>query len=119
MSAVLPNNAPPAMQESPGLWTLAWRRLQDDRVGMVCLAIVAAYLAMMLASWGGLVARDWNKEKGVSYANPAFLAGAENLEAREVTNKDLVTRAKRWTSPTCDRSPRATRSGRSAPRRSP
>ncbi len=94
MSAVLPNALPPVMQESPGLWTLAWRRLLNDRVGVVCLAIVAAYLAMMIASYTGLVAGDWSKEKGVSYANPSFLAGAENLEAREVTNKDVSSRAK-------------------------
>ncbi len=79
MSSVISNYSLPAPQESPGLWTLAWRRLLGDRVGLVCLAIVATYLAMMLASYAGLVARDWNKEKGVSYANPAFLAGAENL----------------------------------------
>ena len=30
---------------SPGLWALAWRRLRADRVGMVSLAIVAAFLA--------------------------------------------------------------------------
>ncbi len=94
MSTVLPNALPPVMQESPGLWTLAWRRLLNDRVGVVCLAIVTAYLAMMIASYTGLVAGDWSKEKGVSYANPSFLAGAENLEAREVTNKDASSRAK-------------------------
>ncbi len=94
MSAVLPENARPARQESPGLWMLAWRRLLDDRVGVACLAVVAVYLAMMLASFTGLVAGDWNQEKGVSYANPAFLAGAENLEAREVTGKDVTSRAK-------------------------
>jgi peptide/nickel transport system permease protein len=94
MSAVIESNIPPAQRHSPGLWVLAWRRLLNDRVGMVCLAIVGAYLAMMMASYAGIIARDWNKEKGVSYANPAFLAGAENLEAREVTNKDAATKAK-------------------------
>ena len=29
---------------SPGLWTLAWRRLRADRVGMVSLVIVAAFI---------------------------------------------------------------------------
>jgi peptide/nickel transport system permease protein len=94
MSAVLPSSTPPVRQESPGLWTLAWRRLLNDRVGVIALAVVVVYLAMMLASFAGLIAGDWNKEKGVSYANPAFLAGAENLEAKEVTNKDASSRAK-------------------------
>ncbi len=94
MSAVLPKTLPPVREASPGLWALAWRRLRADRVGVISLAVVVAFLAMMLASWGGLVAKDWNKERGVSYANPAFLAGAENLEAKEVTNRDFGTQAK-------------------------
>ncbi len=93
MSAVLTNNTPPSRQESPGLWTLAWRRLQNDRVGMVSLVVVVFFLAMMLASFAGLIARDWAKEAGVSYANPAFLAGAENLEARAVASREGATLA--------------------------
>ena len=47
---------------SPGLWTLAWRRLRRDHVGMVSLAIVAAFLVLMILSGigphrEGLVAR--------------------------------------------------------------
>ena len=81
MSAVLTDkNVPPPPQESPGLWTLAWRRMKNDRVGMISLAVVVLFLAMMLASKAGIIASDWYKEKGVSYANPSFLAGAENLE---------------------------------------
>jgi peptide/nickel transport system permease protein len=93
MSTIVANNIPPAPQESPGLWTLAWRRLKDDRVGMVSLTIVIAFITMMVASYAGLIARDWAREKGVSYANPSFLAGAENLEAKAVTNKDFGTKA--------------------------
>src|SRR5512134_982070 len=58
---------------SPGLWTLAWRRLRADRVGMVSLAIVAAFLVLILLSATGLVARDWAKEVGVNYAPPSFV----------------------------------------------
>lgn len=81
MSAILAPSLRSGRQESPGLWKLAWRRLREDRVGMVSLVIVVFYLAMMSASYTGLIARDWDKEKGVSYANPSFLAGAQNLEA--------------------------------------
>jgi oligopeptide transport system permease protein len=94
MSAVLPDSAPAPRQASPGLWVLAWRRLKADRVGMACLAVTVAFVALMLASFFGVVAGDWNKEKGVSYANPAFMAGAENLEAKAVTNRDFGTDAK-------------------------
>jgi peptide/nickel transport system permease protein len=61
---------------SPGLWTLAWRRLKSDHVGMVSLAIVAAFIVMMILSGVGLIASDWNREVGVNYAPPSFV-GAE------------------------------------------
>src|SRR5258705_8419630 len=93
MSAVLTNPPLPPMQESPGLWSLAWRRLRQDVVGMISLVIVAIFIAMMAGSYFGLIAKDWNKEKGVSYANPSFLAGAENLEARSMAAKDATAKA--------------------------
>ena len=58
---------------SPGLWALAWKRLKSDHVGMVSLAIVVAFVVMMIASGLGLIARDWAKETGVNYAPPSFL----------------------------------------------
>jgi peptide/nickel transport system permease protein len=88
MSAVLTNPPSPPVQESPGLWALAWRRLRQDGVGMFSLAVVLFFLAMMAASSTGLIARDWSKERGVSYANPSFLAGAENLEARAMQQRE-------------------------------
>jgi peptide/nickel transport system permease protein len=94
MSAVLPKHIPVVREASPGLWALAWKRLLADRVGMISLAVVVAFLSMMLASYAGLIAKDWSKERGVSYANPSFMAGAENLEAREVTHRDFGTEAK-------------------------
>jgi peptide/nickel transport system permease protein len=64
---------------SPGLWALAWKRLKSDRVGMVSLAIVVLFVAMMVASGVGLVARDWAKEIGVNYAPPSLL-GADGTD---------------------------------------
>jgi peptide/nickel transport system permease protein len=58
---------------SPGLWTLAWRRLREDRVAMVSLAIVGLFLALLVASSAGLVAADWEDEVAVNYAPPSFL----------------------------------------------
>jgi len=93
MSAILSN--PPAARphESPGLWVLAWRRLRHDRVGMISLVIVAFFLLLMAASYAGLIASDWSKEKGVSYANPSFLAGRENLEARNMAERQAAAKA--------------------------
>jgi peptide/nickel transport system permease protein len=42
----MPYDVPHAV--SPGLWALAWRRLRSDRVAMVSLAIVAAFLVMIV-----------------------------------------------------------------------
>jgi peptide/nickel transport system permease protein len=58
---------------SPGLWALAWKRLQSDHVGMVSLAIVAAFVLLMILSGLGLVAKDWNRETGTNYAPPSFI----------------------------------------------
>jgi len=58
---------------SPGLWALAWKRLKSDHVGMASLAIVAAFIVLMILSGTGLVARDWNREIGVNYAPPSFI----------------------------------------------
>src|SRR5688500_7532440 len=93
MSAVLTNPPAAPRQESPGLWTLAWRRLRQDAVGMVSLAVVAFFLAMMAASFFGLVAKDWSEEKGDSYANPSFLAGDQKLKAKTMAQKDAAAKA--------------------------
>src|SRR5215472_13398895 len=57
---------------SPGVWTLAWKRLWRDRVAMVSLAIVALFLVQMILSGTGLIAKDWAKEVGVNYAPPTL-----------------------------------------------
>ncbi|MYN38608.1 ABC transporter permease subunit [Duganella sp. FT109W] len=57
----------------------AWQRLRADRVAMASLAVVAAFLLMVVLSATGLVAADWEDEAGVSYAPPAFL-GADTAE---------------------------------------
>ena len=93
MSAIVTTPPPVPYQESPGLWTLAWRRLKEDNVGMICLAVVVFFLLMMAGAATGLIAKDWSKERGVSYANPSFLAGAENLEARAMSAKDGTAKA--------------------------
>jgi oligopeptide transport system permease protein len=91
MSAVLSNpTAAPVNQPSAGLWTLAWRRLKRDKVGMFSLIVVAFFILLMLASYAGIVAGNWSKEVGVSYANPWFLAGQENLEAVKAKADDTA-----------------------------
>jgi peptide/nickel transport system permease protein len=66
---------------SPGLWTLAWRRLRNDRIAMVSLAVVALFLGMLVLSSSGLIVADWEDEVAVNYAPPSFV-GAQAQQAQ-------------------------------------
>lgn len=66
---------------SPGLWALAWRRLRADKVAMLSLAVVAAFLLMLALSSSGLIVADWEDEVAVSYAPPGFAAGPASRAA--------------------------------------
>jgi oligopeptide transport system permease protein len=59
-----------ALPQSPNVWVQAWRRLRSDRVGMISLAVVGAFIALILAAALGLVAGDWQREVGVPNAPP-------------------------------------------------
>jgi len=65
---------------SPGLWALAWRRLRADKLAMLALAIVGAFLITLILSGTGLIAADWEQEVGLSYAPPGFV-GADGSVA--------------------------------------
>jgi oligopeptide transport system permease protein len=78
VSAVLPIQV--AGQRSEGVWHAAWRRYRQDRVGMVALAVVLAFLLLIAASALGLVAGDWQREVGVPNAPPTFV-GPRTVEA--------------------------------------
>jgi ABC-type dipeptide/oligopeptide/nickel transport system permease subunit len=66
---------------SPGLWALAWRRLRADRVGMAALAVVAAFLVLVLLSATGMLASDWEQEVAVNYAPPTFVGADATARA--------------------------------------
>lgn len=82
-SIAQPYVAAPATR-SQGVWGAAWARLKNDRVGMVSLAVVGGFLLLILLSSVGLVAGDWQKEKGVPYASPGFLGERPNIEAQSI-----------------------------------
>jgi peptide/nickel transport system permease protein len=69
MSATLIVRGAPA----GGVWWAAWRRFKADRVGMVSLAIVFAYLVLIALAGAGLVASGWQAEVGVPNAPPTLL----------------------------------------------
>jgi peptide/nickel transport system permease protein len=58
------------IEESRSLWAEAWVRLKKDKVAMTCLFVVFAYSLLALLSALGIVAGDWAKEVGPSYAPP-------------------------------------------------
>ena len=66
-------NPSAASGRSQGVWALAWKRLKADRVGMVCLGLVAAFMLLVLLTAVGAVAKDWQKEIGVANAPPHFV----------------------------------------------
>ncbi|QOY95546.1 ABC transporter permease [Massilia sp. UMI-21] len=73
--------------QSPGLWTLAWRRLRADRVAMAALAVLAGFLLTVALSSAGLIAADWEEEVAVNYAPPSFVgadAGTRALAAAQL-----------------------------------
>ena len=71
--------------KSRGLWALAWRRLRANPVAMFSLAIVCAYLLMLVLSVTGLLAKHWDAEVGVNYAPPSFI-GADTATGQDATN---------------------------------
>jgi len=73
MSAVMSSPLGAAAERSEGVWHAAWRRFKTDRVGLVSSVVVVAFLALILASWLGLVAKDWQQEVGVANAPPTLL----------------------------------------------
>ena len=77
------------LEPSPGLWTLAWRRLRHDRVGMTALVVVSFYLFVVLLASMGWVATDWTREVGVNYAPPVFWA-ADQDETAQLSVADKV-----------------------------
>ncbi len=86
MSAVIeaPLAAPAPGRRSAGVWSAAARRFRSDRVGMVSLAVASLFLLLVVASALGLVAKDWQVERGVPDAPPSFVgprAQAENIAA--------------------------------------
>jgi len=95
-TAVLSADGAPgdALQHSEGVWHAAWRRFQSDRVGLVSLVVVVAYLLLIVASSLGLVAKGWQTEVGVPDAPPAFMGPAKAqvagvIETPKGANVDL------------------------------
>ena len=83
-----------ALQKSEGVWHAAWRRYKADRVGLVSLVVVLAFLVLIVLSALGLVASQWQDEVGVANAPPTFMGPAApqattTIEVPKGPNVDL------------------------------
>ena len=108
MSAVLSSTtASRSPSRSEGVWSAAWRRFKSDRVGMVSLVIVLGFALLMLLAALGIVASDWQSERGVPNAPPTFIGAApaevesaaavENITRLDLSDVDpLAPRYKEW-----------------------
>jgi len=83
MSAVLnsPLAAEPGSRAPVGVWRAAAKRFRADKVGIASLVVVALFLLLVLASGLGLVAKDWQAERGVPDAPPTFVGPAAVTES--------------------------------------
>ncbi|GAB3266771.1 ABC transporter permease [Chitinimonas naiadis] len=67
-----------SQQASQSFWQAAGKRLWRDNLAKFCMLILGLYFALAMASKFGLVAQDWSKGVGVSFANPSFMADEPN-----------------------------------------
>lgn len=56
--------------KSKSLWGDAWERLLKDKIAVLSLSIVILYSIVAILSAVGIIAADWGKEVGPSYAPP-------------------------------------------------
>ncbi len=75
----------PSMTRSKGVWAAAAARFRTDRVGQTSLVIVVLFLLLVLASGVGLIAADWQVERGVPDAPPTFMGPAAKTESVAIT----------------------------------
>lgn len=66
-------SAPRSAASPRGVWAASWRRLTTDRVGLVSMSVVAAFLVLVLLVASGLIASRWQAEVGVPNAPPTLL----------------------------------------------
>lgn len=70
------------------LWLDAFDRLKRDKLAMASLVIVVFYSIVAILSALGLIAADWAKEVGPSYAEPS----SEFLLGTDIFGRDVVTK---------------------------
>ena len=81
MSALASPQLTSSMTRGKGVWAAAATRFKTDHVGMTSLVIVVIFLIVVLAAGLGLVAKDWQVERGVPDAPPTFVGASARTES--------------------------------------
>jgi oligopeptide transport system permease protein len=98
---------PSTPERSEGVWHAAWSRFRSDKVGLVSLAVVLVFFALIALAASGLVAQHWQDEVGVANAPPTMMGPAPpeatgTIEVPKGPNVDisdidpLAPRYKEW-----------------------
>ncbi|MHA1827270.1 MAG: ABC transporter permease, partial [Candidatus Heimdallarchaeaceae archaeon] len=62
-----------------GQWSIVWRRIKKDKMGMLGLYIVLFLILMAVSSWILLMFDNWLTNLGILYGNPDNPASLNNL----------------------------------------
>jgi peptide/nickel transport system permease protein len=82
-------NASIGIERSPGLWSLAWKRLIADKLAVVAMTVVILFLLLAVGSFFGLIAKGWNSEVALNYAPPTLFKDSHK-PPQDLTNKQAV-----------------------------
>jgi oligopeptide transport system permease protein len=75
-----------ALPRSPGVWAQAWARLRTDRIGLVSLWVVLAFMTLVLLAQVGAIGADWQREVAEPFAPPTVVGA----DARVVAEKEAA-----------------------------
>ena len=76
------------LPRSPGVWAQGWKRLRNDRVGMVSLVITGLFILLVALAQLGLLASQWQTEVGTPNAPPHFIG--KKVDGSQTAVVDIV-----------------------------
>ncbi len=74
--------------KSKSLWSHAWSSLTADRMALISMVIIGTYTLIAVLGGLDLIASDWAKEVGPSYAAPSW----DNLLGTDIFGRSVVAK---------------------------